>query len=180
MIITISGTPGSGKTTLAKFLSKKLNLELYLVGEMVRDIAEKRNLSIVELDKAALHNRIIDKEIDKIHAKLKGKDNFVIDSRVAFNFFPGSLKIFLYCKPEIAAARIFKSKRKTEKLPLKKMLQEIKQRNQLDALRYRRYYHLDIDNLRNYDIVADTSGMSLRKMCNTALNAIKKCAAINF
>jgi|SRR3989338_8473470 len=174
MIITISGTPGSGKTTLAKFLSKKLNLGLCLVGEIVRKIAEKKGLSIVELDKKAVSDTRIDREIDKIHLKLREEDNFVIDSRVAFKFFPKSLKIFLYCKPEIAAGRIFKSKRKTEQLPFQKMLWEIKQRNRLDALRYKRYYHLDIDNIRNYDIIVDTSGMSIRKMCNTVLNAIKK------
>lgn len=173
MIISISGTPGSGKTTLAKFLARKLRLRLYLVGELVRKIAEKKGLSIVELDKKAVSDTSIDREIDKIHSKLKGKDSFVIDSRVAFKFFPSSLKIFLYCSPEIAARRIFGDKRETEKLPFQKMLQEIRQRNRIDALRYKKYYHVSIDDAKNYDIVVDTSRMDIKEMCSALLGAIK-------
>ena len=174
MIITISGTPGSGKTTLAEFLAKKLNLRIYLVGELVRKIAEKKGLSIIELDKKAVNDKGIDREIDKIHAKLKGKDNFVMDSRVAFKFFPDSLKIFLYCKPEIAAKRIFKSKRKTEEMGFKEPLKELEQRNKLDVIRYKRYYCIDIDNPKNYDLIVDTSKMNMEQMKNTAFSAISR------
>ncbi len=172
MIISISGTPGSGKSTLAEFLAKKLKLKLYLVGEMVRDIAEKKGLSIFELDKAAAHERSIDREIDKIHKKIIGK-NVVIDSRIAFHFFPKSLKIFLYCKPEIAAKRIFESRRKTEKMNFKQTLQEIRQRNKIDVLRYKKYYHIDIDDFDNYDLIIDTSKMEMNEMNEIALKTIK-------
>lgn len=174
MIISISGTPGSGKTTLAKFLAKKLKLKLYLVGEMVRKIAEKKGISIFELDKAAVNESRIDREIDRIHSKLKNKDNFVIDSRIAFHFFPNSLKIFLFCKPEIAAKRIFKSRRPEEKMNFKQTLQEIRQRNKIDRLRYKKYYHVDIDNLANYDLTIDTSKMKMNEMNNAVLKAVKK------
>lgn len=176
MIISISGTPGSGKTTLARFLTKKLKLKLCVVGKMVRDIAKKRGLSIMELDKAALHDKTIDKEIDKIHSKLKKEDNFVIDSRIAFKFFPGSFKIFLICRPEVAAKRIFKAKRPSEdgRSNLKRMLKEIKERNRIDVLRYRKYYHINIDDLRNYDLVIDTSNLDTKEMNKVVLSAMKK------
>ncbi|MFH0831400.1 MAG: cytidylate kinase family protein [archaeon] len=174
MIISISGTPGSGKTTLANFLSGKLRMKEYLVGEMVRKIAEKKGISIVALDKKAVSDRAIDREIDKIHLKLKNKDNFIIDSRVAFKFFPKSLKIFLYCSPAVAAKRIFESKRETERMNLKKTLQEVRQRNRLDRLRYKKYYGIDLDYAGNYDIIVDTSRMIINEMCNTILKAAEK------
>lgn len=178
MIISISGTPGSGKSTLAKNLARELKLKLYLVGEIVREIAEKRNLSIVDLDKAAVHDGAIDREIDKIHLKLKKKDNFVIDSRIAFKFFPKSLKIFLYCKPEITARRIFKSKRETERMSLKETLKEVRQRNKIDVLRYKKYYHVDIDSLDNYELAIDTSYMNAEKISRNVADFIKKHQAL--
>jgi len=41
MRITISGTPGSGKTVVGKYLSKKLNLKYYGIGELMREFASQ-------------------------------------------------------------------------------------------------------------------------------------------
>jgi cytidylate kinase len=173
MIISISGTPGSGKSTIAKFIARKLHLKLYNVGAFAREIAKAKGISIEELSRLALKNAEIDKEIDKMHKTIKEK-SFVIDSRIAFCFFSQSLKVFVYCKPEIAARRIFRAKRPEERMSLRKTIQEVKQRIKTEKMRYRKYYGINIHDLSNYDIIIDTSGLDKRKMNSTAWNALKK------
>ncbi len=174
MIISISGTPGSGKSTVAEHLAKRFGMKFYSVGEIARRIAIKKGVRIDELSALAIKSKAIDIEIDRIHKKLKNKDNFVIDSRIAFKFFPSSLKIFVYCKPEVAARRIFKAKRKTEKTRnLKGILQEIRRREKLDVKRYKNLYGVNFEDKRNYDLVFDTSRMNRQEMFKQILSAVK-------
>lgn len=173
MIIVVSGTPGSGKSTVAKFLAKKLHLKLYQIGAMARQIAKEKGVSIKELSRLALKDAEIDREIDKVHKTIKDR-NFIIDSRIAFHFFPQSLRMFICCKPEIAAARIFKAKRPEERMSLKKTVQEVRQRIKTEEMRYKKYYGISIHDLSNYDIIIDTSRMDVGEMNNAALNSIRK------
>ena len=80
MIITISGVPGSGKSTVAKLVAQKLGFRHYSAGDFMRDIAEKRRMSLLELGKAAEKDRSIDHELDRRTAELgKSEDDFVMD-----------------------------------------------------------------------------------------------------
>ena len=47
MIMTISGMPGSGKSSVADFIAKKLNMKRYSAGDFRREIAIKNNLNII-------------------------------------------------------------------------------------------------------------------------------------
>lgn len=53
LIVAFSGLPGSGKTTLAGALAKRLNATLFSFGNYVRSLAAAEG---VEVDRAALQN----------------------------------------------------------------------------------------------------------------------------
>ena len=53
MIITISGKAGSGKSTVAKSISQKLNLRHYSIGDLMRAMAREKKISLLELNKLA-------------------------------------------------------------------------------------------------------------------------------
>ncbi|MCH9028900.1 MAG: nucleoside monophosphate kinase, partial [Bacteroidetes bacterium] len=65
MIITISGKAGSGKSTVAKELARKLELKHYSIGDLMRQMAKEKNISLTELGKLAEKDDSIDKELDK-------------------------------------------------------------------------------------------------------------------
>src|SRR3989338_5108791 len=98
MKLTIAGTPGSGKSSVARIIAKKLRLKHYSVGDFMRLIARKRKITLLKLMKQAETDKgKIDNELDAFQIKLRAADNFVIDSRLGFHFIPDSFKVFLFC-----------------------------------------------------------------------------------
>ena len=176
MRITISGVPGSGKSTVARLVARKLGFRHYSAGDFMRQAAEKRELSLMELSKIAEKDRSIDKELDSRTIELgKNEDDFVMDSRLAYHFIPGSFKVFLTVDVKEAARRIFGDVKKKmkgravekESTTLPATLANIKKRKQSEQQRYRKYYGIDPYDEKQYDLVIDTT-KSLSLMAETA------------
>ena len=183
MIITVSGFPGSGKSTVAKLVAKELGFRHFSAGDFMREIAEKRGLSLLELGKVAEKDRSIDQELDKRTIELgKKEDDFVMDSRLAYHFIPDSFKVFLEVDYMEAAKRIFsdiqkkKSGRKVEKesTTAAATLAAIKKRRKSEELRYKKYYNLDPYNEKQYDLVIDTTKTTPDKVVGKVIAAVKK------
>ena len=62
--ITVSGTPGSGKSTIAQLLHEKLGIKYVNSGMIFRDTAEKYKMSLEEFGKYCERNSKVDKELD--------------------------------------------------------------------------------------------------------------------
>src|SRR3989338_515710 len=116
MIITISGLPGSGKSTIGKMLAEKLGYRFYSIGDLRGKMAMDRGMTIEEFNALGEKEAWTDKEADEYQVALaKREDNFIIDGRVSFYFIPQSFKIFLTVDPDVAAARVFVHTRPDEK-----------------------------------------------------------------
>lgn len=183
MIITISGVPGSGKSTVARLVAKKLGFRHYSAGDFMREIAEKRGMSLLELGKAAEKDRSIDRELDERTIQLgKKEDDFVMDSRLAYHFIPNSLKVFLEADAKEAARRIFGDVRKKlggrkvekESTSLAATLAAIKRRKESEQVRYRKYYNLNPYDEKQYDLVIDTTKATPDKVAEKVVTAVKK------
>jgi predicted cytidylate kinase len=160
MIITISGHPGSGKSTVAKLLAKKLGFKHYSAGEFMRAMAAERGTTLEELTKVALKDRSIDDEIDRRTVELaKKEDNFVIDSRLGWKFIPGAVKILLTINPEVAAKRVFAQMRPDEKenTTLEATSKNQEKRLSAEIERYSKLYNVDYTDPKNHDFAVDTS-----------------------
>ena len=182
MIITISGSPGSGKSTVARMVALKLGLRHYSSGDFLREIAEKRGLSLLEISRAAEKDRSIDAELDERTSGLgKNENGFVMDSRLAYHFIPDSFKVFLTVDEKEAARRVFgdvKSKkggRKVEKesTTFAATLAAIRERKKSEQRRYAKYYKLDPYALKQYDSVIDTSMSSPEEIASSIIDSIK-------
>lgn len=175
MIITISGTAGSGKSTIANALVKKLNLKKYSVGDFRREQGQKLGLDINEYNKLGEKQDFTDKEADDWQTNLgKKEDNFIIDGRLSFYFIPNSFKLFLDADEKTRALRIFNDKRKTEKFKdLNEALNKIQQRQKSDEIRYEKYYNINPFNHKHYDLVIDTSKKNVDEIVELILKKIK-------
>jgi CMP/dCMP kinase len=183
MIITISGTPGSGKSTAGKALASKLGFRHFSAGDFMREIAAKKGVTLNELGKIAEKDHSIDEELDKRTAMLgKDQDDFVMDSRLAYHFIPNSFKVFLEVSDKEAAKRIFgdiqekKQARVVEKenTTFESTLKSIRQRKESEQLRYRNYYNLDPYDRNQYDLVIDTTKTTPDQVIDRIIAALKE------
>lgn len=175
MIITISGKAGSGKSTIAKLVAKKLGLKDYSTGDFMRQMAKKRKISLLKLSKIAERDKTIDKELDERQIKLGKQDNFVIDGRLSAFFIPhAQFKIFLDCDDKTRAKRVLKDLRVEEKSKnINEMLKKIKQREDSERKRYKKYYGYDYHDKKNYDYVVDTTNLSVDEVLDEVLVVVK-------
>ena len=174
MIITISGTAGSGKSTIANALSEKLNLKKYSVGEYRREKAAKLDMDINEYNKLGEKKSFTDKDADDWQTRLgKEKDNLVIDSRLGFHFVPNSFKIFLDADIKTRAKRIYSDNRESEKFKnFDEALKKVKERQISDEKRYNKYYKLNPFEHKHYDLVIDTTDKDVKEIIKIILEKL--------
>ncbi|MBI2137111.1 cytidylate kinase family protein [Candidatus Woesearchaeota archaeon] len=177
MIITVSGDAGAGKSTAAGLVAVKLGYRHYSVGDLMREIAGKRRLTLLEVSRLAERDRSIDTELDNMQVKLgKDEDSFVLDSRLGYHFIPNSFKVFLKVGTSEAARRIFGDKRKLERenKTLMDTVKNIRQRKKSEIQRYRKYYSLNPYDAGNYDLVLDTTKLTPEETAMKIIAALPK------
>ncbi len=182
MIITINGTPGSGKTTVSKKLAKKLNWPRFYGGGIRRLKAETMGLTLAEFNKLGEIDANTDYEVDNYLKQMARKHkNCIIESRTAWHLLPQSIKIYLDVKDEVGAKRVFKElksghNRKNEDRELtsiKNILKSHKKRKLSDLIRYKKYYNFNLYDKKNYDFILDTSGLNKKQVFDQVYKYIK-------
>lgn len=178
MIITISGLPGSGKTTVGKLLAKKLGFRFYSIGDLRGKMATDRGLTIERLNEIGMKEDWTDKEADEYQKELDEKENnFVIESRLGFHFIPKSLKVFLEVDIKTATQRIFKHQRPDEerKETPEELEESMKRRIENDKTRYKKYYGIeDFMDRSHYDHVVDTTNLTIDRVVGKIIEIVKK------
>jgi len=164
MIITISGKSGSGKSTVAQEIAKQLDLKHYSIGDLMRQMAKDRNMSLAELGAKAEKDDSIDKELDKKQIELKEKDDFVIDGRLTAFFLPNAdVKVFLECDDKIRAERILRDERRDEQgKNINEVIKKFNERESSERKRYENYYNVDFYDDKLYELVIDTTDISVK------------------
>ena len=155
--ITISGTPGSGKTTVAKLLEKKLGLKYVYLGMIFRELAKKYNMSLEDFGKYCEEHSEIDKELDNKQIDILKKGEVILEGRLAGwlalrNKIP-AFKVLIDADLETRVKRIINR----EEGSVEKRKKEIKKREKSEAKRYKEYYGINLKDKSIYDIVIDSS-----------------------
>ena len=167
--ITIAGDIGSGKTTVARTVAERLRVEPLSTGGIQRQLAMARGITTLELNRLAETDGSIDEEIDNYLKRLPAGD-LVVESRMAWHFVPYTRNIFLYIVRHKAAQRILVANRNDEVYQnLGDATTYIARRRQSEVLRFEKYYSVNIDDLRNYDLLIDTSFRSPGEIAHNIL-----------
>lgn len=154
IVVTVSGLAGSGKTEAAKMIAKKLRLEYFSSGSILRELARKRGVSLEDLCRT--REASVDHEIDIESLRRAIQGNVVLDGRltgwVAGNL--ANMRIFIFCPPEIRAMRI----EKRDNIPFQDALRNTFERDISDRNKYLSVYGVDMIDQSIYDRVVDNSG----------------------
>ena len=159
MIVTFGGRAGSGTSSAARALAKKLGYRFYSAGDVRRQFAKDKNITLAELNRRAEQDPSSDYLVDDVMKKMsETENNFVIDSWLGFYFFPDSIKIFLDADIKVRARRILE-RASFEEHPadIKEAIELINGREESAVRRFEKLYGIDPFDNNHFDLILDTS-----------------------
>lgn len=171
LVVAVSGKPGSGKTSLARRLAETLNLRYVSMGQIFRDLARSRNLSLEEFSRVAEEDPSIDRLIDAAAIEEAKKGCVVLDGHITAWIAKdlAHVKILTYAPLEVRADRVARRDRKS----FEESLHEIKVREESEKIRYMRYYSIDVDKLDVFDVIINTSLLGEEEVARVATEIVK-------
>lgn len=182
MIVTLSGTPGSGKSAVARRLATALHVPHYSMGDLRRQAARERGLTVEAMNQRAGADPSIERAMDAVQQQLAASGaSFVIDGRLSHHFIPRGFKVFLTCETEESARRVQRSiaqgERTTEGAAdsLETIRARLAVRLQNDRERLMTVYRIrDPFDPAQFDLVIDTTRLSVEAIVATIERAVSK------
>ena len=172
LFITVSGPPGCGATTLVEELAGTLNCGYVSGGELFREIATDRDMSLSQLIAETGESEEIDRALDRrlrTIAEKWGAANkaFILESRLA-GWIAGNradIRIWLDAPDEVRADRT---------LDREEMTSEMQVREVIEEKRYKSYYGIDLSDRSIYDLVINTGRWDADGTLALALTGIER------
>lgn len=177
-IITIAGSLGSGKSSTAKRVATELGYRHFSSGDLFRQVAKERGVSIEEINQKAELEHEIDLATDERLRSLANEEKLVIDSRLAFHWIPDSFKVFLSLSTETAAERIFnhikeEGRESQNGDSIQAVFEATLARRESEAKRYANLYNINVGDLSRFDLVVDTETNNLDEVVSIVLSEFK-------
>ena len=161
MKITLSGLGGTGKSTIAKRLAKELGYKHYSSGDLQRELAKERGLTITEWNIKEKGDPKFDNMVDEKMRQIGDKENnIVFDGWLAAYFVPEAIKIFLKGDLKIRAGRIVEPREAESFRDLDTAIKTTALREKENKERWLEFYNFDYADEKNYDLVVDTSNLN--------------------
>ena len=153
MIITVTGNPGSGKSTVVQLLKNTLKYETFYVGMFFKSVAKERSLTVPELCQSSDANELQGIIIDKFRA-ISTMANAIVDSRTAWIFIPGSFKIYLQASYPISAERLINDGNRPEYANLNKssVIEKLSAEHNSEVAYFSDRFNVKYDSPENFDL----------------------------
>jgi len=175
MRVTISGPPGSGKTTVARAVAKALDLDLILTGQVFRRQAKQAKMDVLKYNRLAEKDRSIDEKLDDEIIRLAmASENVLVEGRLAGHLFMRkNISAFKVCVTALARVRAERIANR-ENTTAEREMEKLTNREISEKSRYLSFYGIDIEDMSVYDLVVDSSDLSANDAAEIVATEIRK------
>jgi len=174
-VVVISGPPGSGSTSVAKEVAKRMHFGYFVPGKLHKKLSKSK-----EESKAALEawqtkkgkSKKTHEERDKLQIKKAKKGNIVICGKLSIHFLKemSDYKIWLDVPLKVRARRTAKR----DGIGVSKAIKEIRKRQNIERKEWKRIYGFDYFYQKKIaDFVFDSSELTLKHTANKIIRFIK-------
>ncbi len=181
-IITLSGKPGSGKSSTADRVADMLGYSRYSTGDIVRAMIKRKKMTLSEFNAMAETDPSHDYELDEELRRMREQKDVVIDSRLGFYWIPESFKVYLDLDPEVAIARIYKDSNlnalrgatEQNEIGMDGVIDQVNARLSNERRRFKKLYNVNPYASLNFDLIIDTSRHSPQTVALTVFDMYNK------
>ena len=166
--VTISGPPGSGTSTLVAKIADSRGWESMNGGDVFREEARSRGLSVEELSAEAKEDTDVDRHLDELLQKRMSSPESpeIVESRLsgwwAHKNDLECLRVWVSVSDKERARRI----QKREGGEFSDCLRRSQQRQEDDMDRYSSLYGIDLDDMSPYHLVIDADSKDESEVFN--------------
>ena len=174
--VTISGHPGSGTSTLVDGLCNSLNWTMINGGQIFRDMADERGVTLEEFGQQCMDDDSVDQALDKllVEAMLSEESPNIVESRLAgWWAFKNDIqcpRIWIDVSERVRAERVVNR----EGGSLEQQVDLIRERMDYDGARYMRFYGIDINSHEPYTCVIKSDHMDAEQVLHQVLTHLEE------
>jgi cytidylate kinase len=157
VIVTVGGLPGTGTSTLCRLLEQKLGLPYVYIGQIFRQEAAARGLSLPELNELAQRDENVDRALDDRQLEILRQGGVILEGRMSG---------WLASRHGIDAFKVWLTADEDERIrrlvdrdggDLSEQRRATRERVAQESDRYLRYYGADPSEAEIYDLVLDST-----------------------
>jgi cytidylate kinase len=145
VLITLSGLPGSGTSTVARSVASRLGLDHLDGGTVFRTLASERGVTLAEFARIAEDDDSIDRALDDRLVERARDGAVLLESRLAgwlaTRAALRALRIWIHCDGHDADEALATNQ----------------EREASERQRYQDFYGIDLADLSVYDLVVDST-----------------------
>jgi len=175
IVVAISGPPGSGSTTIAKKLAKKLEMDYYSPGEIFKSYSKKREseAALEVWERFGRNKDFHEKNFDKVQIEKAKKGNIVICGKLSIHMLNGIADYKIWIESDLNARASRTAKR--DNIPVEKALEEIKKREKIERDNWKKIYGFDyLDQRNSADFVLENSKLTTEEAVDKILDFIER------